>query len=270
MLDWLYGPRVQRDTPTAQVTLRSLTLDIDTLFELSTEFANLVEGSGMLTEGIEDGQEHRFRMTADYTLRGMTITEDEIRKRDVADRNEVQLNTQVFCDKLEHGVFRPHRDTTLQVTCSLASFSIGAVAHPTTDHIAEQLASFLYNHGTTRPDWKGATWLRGLIPLPFALLAWLWLALTIEIPPALNLLVLAVLGLTIIPIYERAKSDIHNLQVTNMRRSFRFRGESRERTQQRRADERQNLKVGTINLIAGGFLGVVGTLITTAIIGTNP
>lgn len=265
MLDWLYGPRFPADASAAGLAMRALTLDIDTLIEVKDEFAGAVRRTLSFERDLVPGTELTYETVATYTLRNREVPEDQVRTLGVPDQNQLLLTVTVEgWASREHQVV-PNGTATLTVYCEYALIDARGSFDSQRSAIIAEIADFLYKHGTPRPDWARARWLRSLAPLPFALLAWLWLALTISIPLPLNLLILAVLGMSIVPIYERAKEDLRQAGVMGTTRSFRFRGESRQRTYERRASRRENLKVALYTLPIGALLGVVGTVIADSL-----
>lgn len=268
MLDWLYGPRFPEYASPHGIMVRNLTIDVDDLFDVAREIPHFVERSGILTQfpvdQIGDIPAVKYESTVQYTLRDRDVTEDEIRKLGVPDRNDVVLTvvTQLWRQPRE-GYVVPLGEMTVRVEPRWANIGAGGVADQNSARrVLEEVGNKLYANGTQRPDWPGVRWLAWLAPIPIALAAWIWTAFTVPLPAPIHLLILAVLALASFSSIARASAGVQAIRQHHVRNTIRFRGESRERTYQRRADTRQNLKVGTITAIIGFAVGVIGTLLT--------
>ncbi|WP_136054340.1 hypothetical protein [Microbacterium sp. K24] len=266
MFDWLYGPRFSKQTPTSIFTVRNLTLDIETLFDLANEIGHMVKRSGIVSDGIPPAEhEGKTLVTgsrAQYMLRDRPVTEDDVRSMDVPDRNQLMLTviTEVWGEPKDASS-EVIRGTTMYVDARTGQvYSSGPHDGYWSRRIPEEIATYLYAHGTQRPDWRSLRWLAWLTPIPIAVIAWIWLALTVALPSPVHLLILAVLALASFSAVSRAALAIRAQRQNVMGRSIRFRGESRERTQQRRADARQNVKVAFITAPVAIGVGIAGTL----------
>lgn len=269
MLDWLYGPRFPEYVSPHGIMLRNLTIDVDTLFDVAREIPKIVERSGILPQTYPVGQDGagtvpiKYESNTTYTLRDRTLTEEEVRKLGVPDRNQLELTVITSLWKqTEEGSYVPAGEMTVRIEPRWANIATSVADQNSTRRVLEEVGNYLYDNGDQRPDWPGVRWLAWLIPIPIALAAWIWTAFTVPLPAPAHLLILAIIALASFSSIARASTGVQAIRQHHVRNSIRFRGESRERTYQRRADTRQNFKVGLITAPIGIAVGVVGTLLT--------
>lgn len=271
MLDWLYGPRLPADLSWSQVTLRNLTLDVEALFDASREIPEIVKRSRALRHlfvdsypGGPDTRPLTYTSTTEYRLRGRTVSEDDIRALGTSDRGQIlMLVSVVATEDPPQNAGKPNAEKLeVLVDSSMATVRLTPDVSPKNGQILRDIADNLYANSTPRPHWRGAKWLAWLAPIPVALGAWLWLAFTNDWPLALHILVIAVIVLSGSGAVARALATRSNERDNPTGKSFRYRGESRKETQQRRADSRTNVKVAVITAVVTAPIGLILGLLT--------
>lgn len=272
MLDWLYGPRLAADYWWQEATLRNLTLDVETLFDASREIPQIVKRSKaariLFVDPYPGGAEMRelaYTSTTEYWLRDRTVSEDDIQALGTWDRGQITMVVRVMATEVisPENVDREPAGVKLDlfVESSDAKVRLGGDLGSRSEQVIRDIADYLYANASLRPHWRGAQWLAWLVPIPIALGAWLWLSLTNDVPVALHLLVFAVIVLSGSGAAARALAGRKRAWETTSGKSFRYRGESRTETRQRRADARSNVKVAFITaLITAPIALVVGLL----------
>ncbi|KQQ65716.1 hypothetical protein [Microbacterium sp. Leaf320] len=270
MFDWLYGPRLPA-ADLGPVSLRNVTLDIDTFFDLAEEIPEIVKSAGVFTEMNPDllttQNTVRYESNAVYKLRDRVVDQDRIRGLGVPDRNQLQLEVTVSVWEDKPEVSDKVSEVSVQVVAPQAMVFVNGqvIFGRTTGAIAREVARYVYANATHHPDWPALRWAWWLIPIPIAVAAWVWVALTVELPVPVHALILAVIALASFSSIQRAAAGIRSAQRQDNapHHRIRFRGESRVETQQRRADTRQNVRVALVTAPIAIGIGVVGTLMST-------
>ncbi|MHC9044020.1 hypothetical protein ACYX8G_05520 [Microbacterium saperdae] len=267
MLDWLYGSRIASNRTYGSLTLRNLVLDIETLFDAADHAEVLLTSSGVVTTGIVPDSEMRgldVTTTTTYTIGGIRqVSEAEIREFGVPDRNKVLLKV----TSRAHPVYAEAdstvlREVSIRISPERGVVEVDSPVEGFTDRLLDSMANYLYENGTPRPDYVRVKALSWLLPLPIAVAAWVWLTVSTPVSAPTHLLIFSVLILLALSVGSHVSAKLRRERRISSGRSIRFRGESRERTQQRRADARQNLKVGLTTGVVGAMIGVIGTLLT--------
>ena len=268
MPDWLHGPKFMQ-AGFSSVSLRNLTLDIDTLFDLADEIPSMMRNAGLLESNSLEG----FTTEVEYRVRGRLIDASKVRELGVPDRNQLEFRVVVARDQQPEGHAHWIRvfETSVTLNAPTGMLSAGG-SNPTNSGstlVLRQIADRLYENGDQVADWPAVRWVWSMIPIPVAIAAWAWVAIAVELPVSVHVLILAIIALGSVPLVQKAMASVRavRLQQDAPPHWVRFRGESRKETIQRRADTHENLKVGAITLVAGALLGVLGTLLTTALTG---
>lgn len=280
MLDWLYGPRYLMDThQRGAATLRNLTMDVETLFDLSVEMPGIVDRSGlMMAQFMEqdelqfsDGDVERigppaliYTSETRYQLRGRDVSEDDLRNLGTSDRGQIVMTVDIRAAEMTSPT-----EGKAPISAGISAIVSSAHAHvrftdpskPQIEPTISDIADYLHRNSSCRPYWRGTRWLAWLAPIPVALGAWLWAALTNDWPFSLHVLIFAVLILSSSGVVARAFAARKRSRTETIGKSFRYRGESRKDTQQRRADTAANVKVflitAPVSLIVGLIVGAL-------------
>ncbi len=262
MIDWLYGPRFPAYAQYWTMMLRNLTMDIETLVDASREIPRIVERSGAMSFqiGTTIQRELQYRAKTIYRIRERVVAEDELSDLGVFDRNQLVMDVEISAtEPVEWNPEGSPATATLTVSIDSpnAQIRLDGFVSPDENRIFHEIGDYLYANATLRPDWRSAQWVAWLAPIPVALGAWAWLAFTGGWPPALHLLIFAVIALAASGSISRAIAERKKSREKTVGRSFQYRGESRQATRQRRADSHSNIKVFLITAPVSLFIGLI-------------
>lgn len=253
MLDWLYEPRLRESmvAMNGMRSLRNLTLDVETLADLADEIKSHVN--------LYYGADPLYPINVTYAIRRGELSREQAEQLHATDKRQLVTTYEWETLPDQHG---QQQKFSLVLISEDARIATG-VDRP--EQLIAHVADFLYRVGEQKPNWLGIRWMLALIPALLILAAYIWFAATAPTVGAIAFGATVVLAAWVGTIIWARRLFLARPRRTTIS----YRGESRAQTNQRRADERKNLKVALITAPISIVAGVLIALIPIAIIGSG-